>query len=282
MKGADQFMAIEYATRYAAKVDERFALGSVTEAAVNHDYDWEGVSTVKVYSVPTVALNDYALTGNSRYGVAGELDNVVQTLTLTQDKAFTFTIDRRSADDAEGAMQAGRALRRQVDEVVIPTVDAYRLGVMASGAGTVAHGVSVTAATAYQRFLAGQAALMEARVPSGGRLCFCTPTFFNLLKQDAGFIRSGDLSQRMLVTGSLGMVDGVNIVPVPQSYLPQGAHFLLTHRVAAVGPVKLESYKAHIDPPGLSGTLVEGRVRYDAFVLSSKASAIYYCTSAAA
>ena len=123
---------------------------------------------------------------------------------------------------------------------------------------------------------------MEAKAPRNGRLCFCTPTFYNLIKQDTGFIKAGDASQRMLVTGSLGMIDGVNVIPVPSSYLPAGAHYLLTHPVATVGPVKLESYKAHIDPPGLNGTLVEGRIRYDAFVLSQKAGAIYYCAAQAA
>ena len=40
--------------------------------------------------------------------------------------------------------------------------------------------------------------------------------------------------------------------------------------------VKLEDYKIHRDPPGISGSLVEGRIVYDAFVLENKAKAIYY------
>lgn len=40
--------------------------------------------------------------------------------------------------------------------------------------------------------------------------------------------------------------------------------------------VKLESYKTHEDPPGINGTLVEGRICYDAFVLENKKKAIYY------
>ena len=116
-------MAIEYAAKYAGKVDERFTVASMTAQAVNNDYEFTGVDTVKVYSVPTVALNDYELTGLSRYGTPNDLQNEVQTLVLSQDKAFTFVIDRKSLDDTQGAMEAGRALRRQVDEVIIPTVD---------------------------------------------------------------------------------------------------------------------------------------------------------------
>lgn len=41
-------------------------------------------------------------------------------------------------------------------------------------------------------------------------------------------------------------------------------------------------YKIHIDPPGLSGNLVEGRVCYDAFVLENKKNGIYYQASQAA
>ena len=40
--------------------------------------------------------------------------------------------------------------------------------------------------------------------------------------------------------------------------------------------VSLEDYKIHEDPPGISGSLVEGRINYDAFVLENKAMAIYY------
>ena len=51
---------------------------------------------------------------------------------------------------------------------------------------------------------------------------------------------------------------------------------MIAHKVATVAPVKLEEYKTHADPPGISGTLVEGRVAYDAFILENKANAIYY------
>ena len=43
-----------------------------------------------------------------------------------------------------------------------------------------------------------------------------------------------------------------------------------------MAPTKLEDYRVHQDPPGISGDLVEGRVCYDAFVLDNKKAAIYY------
>ena len=40
--------------------------------------------------------------------------------------------------------------------------------------------------------------------------------------------------------------------------------------------MKLEDYTIHANPPGISGSLVEGRIVYDAFVLDNKVKAIYY------
>ena len=267
-------MAIEYAVKYAGKVDERFAIAAKTAEAVNNDFEFTGVSTVKVYSVPTVELNDYALTGLNRYGTPAELQNAAQEMILTQDKAFTFTIDKKSEDDTEGAMEAGKALRRQIDEVVIPTVDKYRLAVMAEGAGRTAT-AAITEANAYASFLDGMNHLSENGVPAEGRIAFVSPAYYKAIKLDNAFIKAGDLAQDMLIKGSLGMVDGANIVMVPTSYLPTNTEFILTHSVATVSPVKLESYKIHDNPPGINGKLVEGRIRYDAFVLNSKAHAIY-------
>lgn len=100
-------MAINYAEKYSAKIDERFKIGAVSAPAINNDYDFVGVQTVKVYSVPTAAMNDYTRSGTSRYGTPAELENSVQELTLTRDRSFTFTIDRGNFDDTMMANSAG-------------------------------------------------------------------------------------------------------------------------------------------------------------------------------
>ena len=56
--------------------------------------------------------------------------------------------------------------------------------------------------------------------------------------------------------------------------------FVISNRIAAVGPVKLSDYVTHDNPPGINGWLVEGRIRFDAFVLNNKANAIYVHRSA--
>ena len=113
-------MAINYAEKYSSVVDERFRLGAQTTPAVNQDYDFVGVKTVHVYSIPTVAMGDYTRAGLSRYGTPTELQDATQELTLTQDRAFTFTIDKGNNEDQVFVKNAGVALSRQIDEVVIP------------------------------------------------------------------------------------------------------------------------------------------------------------------
>lgn len=269
-------MAIEYASKYSPIVDERFTLGALTGGMVNNEYDWVGVETVKVYSIPTAAMNDYTLTGANRYGTPAELENAAQELTVTKDRSFTFTIDRKSTDDTMFTMEAGRALRRQIDEIVIPEVDTYRIGVYAAGApaAQVHDDAAVTVANAYPLFLAGQEDLDNAKTPQGGRFAIVDPAFLNFLKQNENFIKQSDLSQRITITGVVGECDGVNIVKAPKNYFPTGVHCIITNRMVMPSPVKLESYRIHMDPPGINGALVEGRIRYDAFILNMKKNAI--------
>lgn len=264
---------INYATKYSDLVDEAFKLGSLTNSLVNQNYDWIGVEAVKVYSIPTVDLVDYTLTGSARYGVAAELQNVIQTMTLSQDRAFTFTIDRKSVDDTMGVMAAAAALRREIDHVVIPEIDSYRLAALATGAGNVISTVA-TKSNAYEIFLAMQEAIDEDKAPVGGRIAIVTPAFYNYLKLDPAFIKASDIGQRMLINGQVGEVDGVPIVKAPSSYFPATCNAIITNPMCAPSPIKLQDFKIHDNPPGVNGFLVEGRFRYDCFVLNMKKDAI--------
>lgn len=276
-------MAINYAEKYSPQVDERFKLGSLTTALVNHAYDWLGVSTVKVYSVPTAEMNDYTLTGSNRYGTPAELNNEVQEMTLAKDRSFTFTIDKKSEGDTMGVMAAGAALARQIDEVAIPEIDTYRISKLVAGAPTanVIKDVAVTKANAYEKFLAVQEILDNKKVPTGGRICMCTPGYYNMLKLDEAFTKKGDMATKIAINGLVGEVDGVYIIKAPKSYFPENVNFLISNPIVMPAPIKLTEYKIHDDAPGISGHLVEGRIRYDAFVLDQKKDAIGVCQNPA-
>jgi N4-gp56 family major capsid protein len=270
-------MAVNLASKYSSSVDERFKLKSLTEAATNQNYDWQGVNAVTIYGVNTVAMNDYSMTGTTRYGTAAELGNTTQTMTLSRDRSFTFVIDRKNYQDTQMVMESGKALGRQIDEIVVPEIDTYRLAAL-SAAGITAGNTATTAVTAsnaYVALLNGGVALDEDKVPQAGRIAFVTPTFYSLLKQDNAFIKASEIAQNMLINGQVGEVDGVKIVKVPTTYFPANHAFIITQPIALVAHKKLEDYKTHDNPPGINGWLVEGRLRYDAFVPNNKANAIY-------
>jgi N4-gp56 family major capsid protein len=278
-------MAINYASKYSQKVAERFKLKSLTEAGINKDYDWAGVNSINVYSVPTVALGDYTVTGTSRYGTPTELQNTIQTMTVAKDRAFSITIDRKSMDDTQGVMAAGKALARETDEVIIPEIDIYRLAVMDAAAvlagGKNATPTAITKSNAYAEFLLSNEYFGNNKIPVNGRICWCTYAFYNAIKQDPAFMLASELSKEELVNGIVGKVDGTKIIPVPSSYLPAKTDYIVAHPSATIGADKLEDYKTHDNPPGINGTLIEGRVRYDAFVLDAKKTALYTHKNAA-
>ena len=265
---------INYAEKYEVQVDERFKVASVTESAVNRNYSFDGVNKINIYSVETASLNDYNReSASNRYGIAKELGNAIQSLTLTQDKSFTFTIDRGNHEDTVLANSAGNALQRQIDEVVTPTVDKYRINVMTENAGTILK-QTISENNAYKNFITASSILIENKVPIENRIAFVSPSVYMLMKFDKNFTGYGDKVNNVAVTESIAKIDGINIIVVPSDYLPKRTNFIITHPMATVSPVKLAEYKTHDNPPGISGWLCEGRIYYDAFVLNNKKNAI--------
>ena len=269
-------MAINLAKKYSSKVVERFQQQSLTDKGLNNDYDWTGVRTVTVYSIPTVTMNDYTMSGSSRYGTPAELGDTVQELTVTKDRSFTVTIDKRNNMDQMGVKESGKVLARQTKEVITPEIDTYRLSVWASATNTQTTGaaVAVDKTNAYTLVLTAQEKLDNENVPSEGRLLYATPGFINLLKLDPNFTKSGDLAQKNLIKGQVGEVDGAAVVKIPGTKMPAKTPFILIHPSCSCSPMKLEDYKTHDNPPGINGKLIEGRVVYDCFVFDTLGKAI--------
>ena len=275
-------LGLNYAEKYSPQVDLRFTLGSLTEGIINRNFDWVGVNAVNVYRRALATLNNYSMSGTSRYGTPTDLQNDTQTMTLTQDKSFTYIIDRKTADSTVGTMEAAATLAENIDNVLIPTVDAYRLAKLVASApatGSISgashtKSAAVTSANAYAEFLGVQEVLDDDKAPVGGRVCICTPAFHNLIKLDPVFTKSGDLATSISLNGQVGEIDGVPVIKAPTSYFPAKTDFIITNAAVMPSPMKIYELKIHENAPGISGSLVEARFYYDAFVLTNKADAI--------
>lgn len=268
-------MAINYAEKYSPKVDEKFKLESKTQALVNNEYDFVGAKTVNVYTVNTVAMGDYTRSGSNRYGTPDELDTDIQELTMGQDRAFTFTIDKLNQDETNNALEVGKALARQLRERVIPEIDTYRLGKIAENAGE-SKTEALDKTNIYDAIVDGTEHLDDKEVPVEGRKLVVTPEIYKFMKQSDDIILDTETSNEQRRRGVVGFMDGMEVTKVPSSRMPDGKGFIITHPVATVSPIKLADYKIHRDAPGISGALAEGRLYYDAFILDNKKDAIYY------
>lgn len=275
-------MSIELTEKFAPYTDEIFKNESKRSLLTCDDFDWTGAHTVKVYKITTAPMNDYDRLGTgsgttgSRYGSVSSLGAVTEEMTLKKDRSFTFVIDKLDTDETAQQLAGANALARQQREVVIPEVDKYVYGVMCTGAGHKPAATSLTAENIYTEILKASRALDDAEVPETSRVLLVTPATYLLMKQCKDITMETEMGNDMRLKGVVSNLDGASVVKVPASRLPEKFGFLLAHPSATVAPVKLDDYKVHRDPPGISGSLVEGRICYDAFVLENKKKALYY------
>lgn len=279
-------MAQNYSAAHLKVVDERVYLESKTAGRFKNNIrlDFNGKNSVTIYNVNTVAEVDYIRSGSNRFGALVELGTGTQTLTLSQDKAFTVTIDRGNYEDSQMVTEAASFIKRQLREVVVPAVDAYNLSVLTAYAIAntqgVVGGTAVAYNTIYSLILAQQAALDELKYPEDGRTLWITPTNLNLLKRDPEFMKACDTTVADLKKGIIGEVDGLTIVKVPSSYFVTKFEFMITAKDVAVSISKFDSVRTLDQVQGIDGWVVEGRRYNDLFLLGQKATGVRIYTKA--
>jgi N4-gp56 family major capsid protein len=265
-------MAVNYASSYAKQTVQAFTLASLTRGALSGRavFVADSGKSVKVFTNSTATMNDYKRTGDNRFGTPEDLENTVQEMICTRERSFSTVLDGLNSIDQGATMEeAGAFLRRQIDEVITPEIDAWTLSKLAAGAGNTIT-KAITAADAYETFLDANAALDEAKTPIADRKAWVTPEAYKFLKLSDGFIKASDLAQNMLIKGQIGEVDGVAIVKAPSSYMPEGVSMILAHKEAAAQPIRLEEFNIYDKVQGYSGPVVEGLVYYDAFVFDAR------------
>lgn len=273
-------MAVNLAEKYAKQIDKVYTHASFVAGKSSGKYDFIGVKGVKIYAPTTVPLVDYTRSGTSRYGTPSEMQDEVQELLITQDKAFALTIDKGNASEQMGSKSAGARLRQEIEEQVTPTQDKYAIAKYIQQAGKVA-GVAAapTESTVFDMLAAAQGAMDEALVPESGRYCFMGVTAVAALVKSGKVIYSQEIVNKAFGKGAVFECCGFVIVKIPDSYLPANCYFLAFQKNSVVNPHKIHDTHLHENPPGISGHLMEGRFLYDAFVLGKKAAGVYACVA---
>ena len=277
-------MAVNYTTKYADKIAERFKKASITDAACGNEYSFVGAKTVKVYSVDVVPEQDYNRTANgNRFGTPQNLGDTVQEMTMQEAKAFTFAIETVDNSDQAIEKAAGKALRRQLDEVTVPNMDKYRLKKWCMGAN-IQHLLSSdpTKSSIVEAIIDTNAQMTDALVPVENRWLYIPTEKYKLLKQNPDFINLEGLGSKALAKGVVGEVDGCKVIPIPKSYLPAGVYFLIKYKGSSVDPVKMQQYDVLPKVQGYAGPIVQGLTYYDSFILGTKGDGVAVCGNSTA
>jgi hypothetical protein len=272
-------MAQNYSAAHLSEIDERFNTESKVAPIINKGIrlDFNGKKSVTIYNVDVVAEVDYVRVGSNRFGTLVELGTGEQTFTLSQDKSFTFTVDRGNLNDSSLVQEAHKAVKRQIREVSIPNTDKYVLAILVAYAiaNSQVDATGITNTTAYKKFTDMQAWLDDAEVPTDERVTFTTPGAHNLLKRDPEFVKNCDSAYADLKKGIIGQVDGNMLIKVPTSWLPTKTNFLTVYTQVAVVPKKFDMVRVLEEVQGIDGAVAEGRRYFDCFIPKNKGKGIY-------
>ena len=136
-------MAVNLHTKYEKNIADAYVRESLIKGRISDWYSFVGARTVKVTTPQTVPMTDYVREGANRYGEPTEMGDIVQEMTLTQDRSFSLVIDKGNNLDQSGLKSASRMLGLQIREQAIPEMDRYCFKKLAETGGTIVGNIVV-------------------------------------------------------------------------------------------------------------------------------------------
>lgn len=267
--------------KYAKNLAERFTTDSYLAGNTSNDYSFDGVKSVTISTLKTIPVTTYTRNGLQRFGNVTEVEDYTQTLTMTQEPAWSASIDKGNASDQQYIKEAGKVMKMQSDEVTTPKADKYALKVFAENAGQIVElSAAPTKSNIVEKIFDASAALDDALVPTSGRILYVGSSVYNMIRLSPEFIGVDNLAEKILTKGQMGMIADMKVVKVPNNYLPANVHFMITHKKSVLMPFKIKTARILSEAPGIDGKLLEWRSYYDAFVIGAKANGVYVACSA--
>lgn len=274
-------MAINLASKYEKKTADKFYKDSVILGKTARNYSWDGVKSINIYTIQTVAPGDYNRSGTSRYGTPTEVQDTIQTLPITRDRSVALTVDKGNNTEQMMIKNAGKVMSLQIREQFIPEMDKYCLNKWANYQNgdkeRIQFGIdsSITKSNIVSCINKARVALVNKKVPLENAYLYIGATNFALLTEAPEFTYLEKAGTKALEDGVVGKCKGFKIVEIPDEYLPEGVNFMVVCKESVEAPTKIKDMKIHKDAPGISGALLEVRWLYDAFVIDAKKDGIY-------
>ena len=271
---------IHFSENHVKRLLKGFEMKSETDSLFSHDMDMEfsGVKTVHVKSIKTEKIQNYDRSKNvgtgSRYGIVKEVGDEEQTFTMTQDKSLPLSIDKGNNKEQFNVKKAGAVMKAHRDEQIIPEVDKYRLGKWAKDGGIHKElSAKPTKENIVSQIIELHNEMLDRGVPDQITLVIARK-YLPMLKLSTEWVGLDSLGGKTLPKGTLGEFDGMAVKPMSNKKMPANVAWILLYKGSVIAPMKINTFKAHVDPPGLSGDLLEFRMIHDAFVLGKKANGV--------
>ena len=272
-------MAVNLATKFEKKTSELLKAKRKSQAFTNQDYSWTGVESIIVTTLTDPVMGNYDVNGGSnRYGNPTEVEDTQQTFTLSRDRSWSKTIDKKNFQDSMMIRKPGKFLAQATKNVLVLEIDTYVFqSIVTAGEAASRDDIVTDSATsssnAYSNFVDINADISDNEAPEEGRIAAITADFYNKLKQST-ILDASELGLKDRKSGVIGKVDGVKLVRVPSSRMPANTDLIISHPSVCLAPEKLVDYTLHKNPPGISGDQLDYRHRYDAFVDANWVNAI--------
>ena len=244
-------MAKNLATKYEEQFDAQFARDAFLEGKYNKKFEFVGANKIVIY-LPLTERE------------------------LTQDKGFTKTLDRGNYTDSMMSISAGAWMQQEIKNVCRPAVEKYALSKWINSGNFKKIDAAPTKSTIVSALTPMYDLFDDEFVTEEGRYLYIRPDVLSMIKLSTEWQSADKLAEKAMEKGVVGEFMGAKVVKVPTSYLPENCYAALISKEAVMLAKKLSEFKTHIDPPGVSGWLMEGRLYYDAFVLAQKNAGV--CT----
>lgn len=278
--GTEATNGIHYGESFLKRLAEGFNRAAETDGLFSTDgLDFSGVYTVHVNSPKAVPMGDYNKSADiqtaNRYGTPAPAEDTKVTYTMKEDKSFAFTIDKGDNAGQFNQKSAGQQMKVQKEEVIAPYLDTSRLDKWSQNAGIHFELPSdgLTEDNIVKTIFASRTAMRNKHVPDKLTLAVRL-TDLDTIMLSKQWVSLDKLGGVALPKGSIGMLGNLAVKGITDGAFPEHVRYMIMHKSSAVAPEKIHEYKVHMDPPGLSGHLVEFRMISDAFVLAHKANGV--------
>ena len=201
-------MAHELQVRYSKLADIREKAQLVTKDNVifNTRYEKDPVAgTIKIPVRGAANIRAY----NKATGLnLEETDTAYIEVTLDNDVAMNELIDGYDAAAVPDDVVADR-IEAGADGFA-NTMDIKGLLELAKN-GSVTTGNALTKSNVYDEIINARTALSKASLPLNGRYVIVTPEVYSLMLKDSNFVKASDLGQKIVETGAVGQIGGLNV-----------------------------------------------------------------------